>query len=112
MEYSRCALLLLLIATSCQPAARTNDRGAAAPTAQIDESRRKELRACIRTCDTKHERKSAAHVDCVRDCLGIDERARNRKADAAGSERELSAPWAIVFAMSVSSALAVLALLF
>jgi hypothetical protein len=105
-------LLLLLIATSCQPAAQATERGAAAPVAQIDDSRRKELRACVRTCNQKHERESAAHVACLRDCLGIDERAGNREADAAGREGELSAPWAIVFAMSVSSLLAVLALLF
>jgi hypothetical protein len=112
LEFSRFAPLLLLLATSCDPATRVNDRGAATPAAQIDDSRRKELRACIRTCDRKHERESAAHVDCVRGCLGIDERTGNHEANAAAREGELSAPLAIAFAMGVSSALAILALLF
>jgi hypothetical protein len=109
---SHAALVFFLLSTSCDPAAQLNGPGAAAPTAQSDDSRRQALRGCVKACDQQHERESTGHVSCVRRCLGIDERARDDGPQAAEREDELSAPWAIVFAMGVSSALAVLALLF
>jgi hypothetical protein len=109
---SHAALIFALLTTSCDPAAQVNGRGAAAPAAQSDDSRRQALRGCVKVCDRSHERESAAHISCVRRCLGIDERLRDDGPQAAEPEGELSAPWAIVFAMGVSSALAVLALLF
>lgn len=112
MKPSHAALLLFLVSTSCDPAAQVNGRGAAAPAAQSDASRRQALRDCVKRCDQKRKRESAAHISCVRGCLGIDERARDDGPRAAEREGELSAPWAIVFAMGVSSALAALALLF
>jgi hypothetical protein len=114
LESLRPTLLLLALA-SCHPAAQANDRGAAAPVAQKDESRKDEsrraLRNCVKACNRRHERESAAHVACMRGCLGIAQQERNEAADS-GRKGEVSAPLAIAFAMSVSSVFAVLALLF
>jgi hypothetical protein len=111
LKLSRAALLLFLVSTSCDPAVQVNGPGAAAPAAASD-TKRQALRTCVEVCDQQHERESTAHVSCVRRCLGIDERAGDDGRTAGEREGELSAPWAIVFAMGVSSALAILALLF
>jgi hypothetical protein len=111
VTFSRFALLLLLVATSCDPATRVNDRGAATP-AQIDESRRQALRACVGTCNRKHPRESGARVDCKRACLAIEGQALNDAPSTGEALGGPDPPWGIIFAMSMGAALAVLSLLF
>ena len=106
------ALVVLVLTSACDPAARTTAGGAEPATAGTNDSvlARRIARECVIQCDKKHERGSGAHLRCARHCMAErqDEAAQHVYEEGSHSK----APWAIVFAVTVSSALAVLAMLF
>jgi hypothetical protein len=104
-------VIVLLMASGCDPAASTAGKPAPSTTNTNESIRARQVaRECVMDCDRAHARGSSDHLRCARQCLG----ARQGELDQrdADQNRRSTPPWGIVFAMTVSSALAVLAMLF
>jgi hypothetical protein len=106
------SLVALVLAAGCDPATSTTAGRAepASPATSDSVLVRRIARECVLQCDTTHGRGSEAHLRCARHCLAAQQgEEAPRELEEDGHSK---AHWAILFAVTISSALALLATLF